>query len=443
MALASLFAMLSVHLEKVKIMRMSTVTRLQGIWATIGVFSVAILLSGCPSATEKPKAEPATPTAKQATPERLPKPKAKPIAGKDTLPDTEPVPERARDLGKPLVDDLGQLRPLDPKQPVWIDLKSKQIVMLGEVCKAGYPLEFFATYSNRSYEAVVSVNVTPFTVHAGLLAIGAVPGHPARFEPDFVPPTGTEVAIEVRWKDDKGRVQSAPAQHWIRNIKTKKELDSNWVFAGSMTTTDETTGKKDYMADSGELICVLNLPTAMLDLPIRSYGAIEARSFEAFEEHLPPSGTPVTILLKPILAGKPAAASQPHPPTPGAAAAASVTQHAELEQKAVEAAGPWLALVDQEQYARSWETAAEFLKGSVDRRSFVKALNASRKSYGAVKSRQLESKQYATSVPGAPDGRYVVLRYKTSFTHKQPTVETVTVMVDRDKKWRVSEYLVK
>jgi len=110
----------------------------------------------------------------------------------------------------------------------------------------------------------------------------------------------------VRWKDDKGKVQSAPAQRWIRNINTKKELDVNvnWVFAGSQFVTDETTGKKYYQADSGECICVLSLPSAMLDLPIRSYGAIEARAFEAFAEHLPPTGTPTTVLMKPIFQPK-------------------------------------------------------------------------------------------------------------------------------------------
>ena len=111
----------------------------------------------------------------------------------------------------------------------------------------------------------------------------------------------------------RGKFESAPAQHWIRNIKTKKELDSNWVFAGSLFVKDDATGKEYYQADSGELICVLSLPTAMLDLPIRSYGALEARSFEAFAEHLPPPGTPVTILLKPVLRGQagPAAGAKP------------------------------------------------------------------------------------------------------------------------------------
>lgn len=308
---------------------------------------------------------------------------------------------------------------------------------MGEVCKAGYPLEFFATYSNRSYEAALSVNVTPSIVHAGLLATGAEPGHPAKFEPEFVPPTGTEVAIEVRWKDASGKVKSAPAQEWIRNIKTKKPLESNWVFAGSFFVTDEATGKKYYQADSGELICVLNLPTAMLDLPIRSYGAIEARSFEAFEEHLPPAGTPVTILLKPILGDKASAAAKAVvvPPVD--------TPHPEFEKKAIETAELWLALVDKGEYSRSWETAAEFLKENIERKDFVHALNASRKSLGEVKSRQLESKRYVTTVPGGPDGKYVILQYKSSFANKKSATETITPMLDRDKKWRVSGYYIK
>ena len=195
----------------------------------------------------------------------------------------------------------------------------------------------------------------------------------------------------MRWKDSEGKIQSAPAQHWIRNIKTKKELDSNWVFAGSLFVTDEATGKKYYQADSGELICVLSLPTAMLDLPMRSYGAIEARSFEAFEEHLPPAGTPTTILLKPILAGKPA--GKRPPPT---------RDTPRRSRRPSQSAEPWLALVDGGQYSRSWETAADFFKNAVDRRDFVKALSASRKPLGEVKSRQLESKQYTMSLPVRP-----------------------------------------
>ena len=58
------------------------------------------------------------------------------------------------------------------------------------------------------------------------------------------------------------------------------------------------------MADGGDFICLLNLPSATLDLPIRSDSALESRLFEAYLEHLPPAGTRVTIVLKPKVTEK-------------------------------------------------------------------------------------------------------------------------------------------
>lgn len=205
------------------------------------------------------------------------------------------------DLGPPLVDDADSLRRLHPKLPVWIDLRRKQVVMMGTVCQADYPLEFFVTYPDRAYEAIVSSDVRPSLVHAGLLAIGAKPGKPVQFQPEFTPPSGMEIAVEVRWKDANGKQRSSPAQDWVRNVKTKKPLDITWVFAGSRTVTDEETAENRYQADGGDFICLLNRPSALLDLPIRSESSLESRLFEAFREHLPPTGTPVTIVLKPKL----------------------------------------------------------------------------------------------------------------------------------------------
>lgn len=199
----------------------------------------------------------------------------------------------------PWVDNLDNLTRLDPDRPVWLDMENRCVIFLGEVCRADYPLEFLVTYRDRAYEAIITSEVKPSTVHAGLLALGAEPGKPVQFQPGFVPPSGTEVAIELRWKDADGKVQSAPAQNWIRNVATKKPLDVNWVFAGSSIWNDAAAGQQRYMADYGEFICLLNLSTAMLDLPIRSASALESRLFEANLDRLPPSGTPVTLLLKP------------------------------------------------------------------------------------------------------------------------------------------------
>lgn len=208
---------------------------------------------------------------------------------------------KPRDWGPPLVDDVASLKKLDPQQPVWLDAKNKQVVFIAELCQATYPLEFFATLRGRDYESVVVVEFRPRIVHAALLALGAQPGHPARFIPKYELPTGTEVAIEVRWKDAQGKRQQARAQDWLRNTKTGKSPEMNWVFGGSRFDRDDTTGKLSYLADSGDFISVSNVPIATLDLPIKSSTAIEARLFEGFAERLPPRGTNVTVLLKPKL----------------------------------------------------------------------------------------------------------------------------------------------
>ena len=70
-----------------------------------------------------------------------------------------------------------------------------------------------------------------------------------------------------------------------------------WVLAGSSFWTDPVDGKEYYQADGGDLICLANFPTAMLDLPIPSTQSNEALLFEAFDGRVPPVGTDVELLL--------------------------------------------------------------------------------------------------------------------------------------------------
>lgn len=213
-----------------------------------------------------------------------------------------PSPDKG-ELGPPLVDHPENLKRLHRSQPVWIDPKEKAVVFQGRTCRASYPLEFFVTMPGREYEAVIVSTVPPSVVHAGLMALGAKPGNPVQFVPEFRPASGTEIEIEVRWQDAKGKVQKAPAQQWIRDIKTRKELNLNWVFGGSRFAEDD--GRQVYQADFGDFISVANVPIATLDLPMRSESDLESRQFEGFVERMPPAGTPVTLLLKPKLAPPP------------------------------------------------------------------------------------------------------------------------------------------
>jgi len=64
-------------------------------------------------------------------------------------------------------------------------------------------------------------------------------------------------------------------------------------------------------------------------------------------------------------------------------------------------------------------------------------------STGAVKSRRVASSQATHSLPGAPDGDYVVIHFATSFEQKADATETVTPMKDPDGHWRVSGYYIR
>jgi len=110
---------------------------------------------------------------------------------------------------------------------------------------------------------------------------------------------------------------------------------------------------------------------------------------------------------------------------------------------AVETSRAWLALVDQEKYAESWKTAAKYFRNAISSEQWEQMLSAARKPLGKVVKRKLKSKTYKTTLPGAPDGEYVVIHYETSFTYKKSAIETITPMLEKDGKWRVSGYYIK
>ena len=113
------------------------------------------------------------------------------------------------------------------------------------------------------------------------------------------------------------------------------------------------------------------------------------------------------------------------------------------EQLAQQSADAWLALVDSGKYADSWQEASQLFKAAVTKEKWQDALRASRDPLGKMLSRKLKSATYAKTLPGAPDGEYVVIQYESSFEHKQSAVETVTPMLDKGGKWRVSGYYIK
>ena len=112
------------------------------------------------------------------------------------------------------------------------------------------------------------------------------------------------------------------------------------------------------------------------------------------------------------------------------------------ETTAQESAGKWLDLIDRAQYSESWSQTAPYFQNNVTQSQWQSTVQGVREPLGKVLSREVASTQYETSLPGTPDGEYVVIQYNTSFENRQLAVETVTPMLTTDGVWQVAGYYI-
>jgi hypothetical protein len=115
----------------------------------------------------------------------------------------------------------------------------------------------------------------------------------------------------------------------------------------------------------------------------------------------------------------------------------------DAERLAVGAALDWLALIDRGAYAKSWQEASAYFRGAITETRWDGSLRGVRAPLGAVRSRQSRTTKEAGSLPGAPDGHYVVMEFSTSFAHKASAIETVTFMKEPDGRWRAAGYFIR
>lgn len=285
-------------------------------------------------------APPKEDAAQESTPAEEARPAEQPDAEtKEAAPETEtPKPPKDGETPKDLEagdqpEKSPHIRKLMPDMPVWIDTQRKMVIMDGEIALRAGSLEMFACLKGtKEHESVVAIPGDAFVIHAGLLAVGATQGKPVIFEPEYKPPSGDVIDVLVQWKDKEGKTHNRRAQDWVRNARTKKAMRYDWVFPGSYFWIDvapevlhewqekkdaaqaagdplppEPDGRKVYAAEGGELICVSNFRSSMMDVPVPSTQENANLWFEAFTENIPPEGTKVRVFLIPNKEKKPKA----------------------------------------------------------------------------------------------------------------------------------------
>jgi hypothetical protein len=178
----------------------------------------------------------------------------------------------------------------------------RRVLVSASVCLREGALEQLMCRKNtKEHEAVLTADIDARKLHEALILAGATEGSPVRFRPRYRPATGSTIKISLAY-EEKGQQKTVRAQEWIKNLKSGKTLDSDWVFAGSQLVDNPLDpGKpKLYLANDGDVICVSNFETALLDLPIESSKDDADRAYVAFTERIPPLETKVTVILEPV-----------------------------------------------------------------------------------------------------------------------------------------------
>lgn len=185
------------------------------------------------------------------------------------------------------------------KNQIWINQTANQVMVRGSICLRKGALEMFACpLETKEHESIVAVEAKSSEVHACLVALGFEPGSPVQWKPEYKSATGPSIKIDVRWIDD-GQPKTVDAKSWIVKSGTKETLATDWVFGGSEIFVDRIDGRKIYYADSGEMVCLSNFPTAMMDVPIQSSDSADGLLFEANTDAIPAVETQVYLIMTP------------------------------------------------------------------------------------------------------------------------------------------------
>jgi hypothetical protein len=173
---------------------------------------------------------------------------------------------------------------------------------------------------------------------------------------------------------------------------------------------------------------------------------LEARPYERVEfHHVSLQAGYLTSVTVREFGGKNESPVAPAPPVAPeiAAVAPSNDLAANASQAAVSAAENWLAVIDAGNYTQSWQDAGIFFQSAVTPPSWTAAMEGYRAPLGNLVSRKLKSAQPTNSLPGTPDGQYVVMQFDTSFAQKKAAIETVTFVLEKHGQWKSAGYFIK
>jgi hypothetical protein len=103
----------------------------------------------------------------------------------------------------------------------------------------------------------------------------------------------------------------------------------------------------------------------------------------------------------------------------------------------------WLALIDNQGDLASWSAAGSKFKEAITPDRWGESLQQARAPFGALDQRTMLATSFSKTLPGAPDGEYALVQFRTTFAKKTDARETVTLEREADGAWRVIGYFIR
>ena len=112
----------------------------------------------------------------------------------------------------------------------------------------------------------------------------------------------------------------------------------------------------------------------------------------------------------------------------------------QTETEIVDLALQWLAIFDQGNLSKCWESASPELKKQVDEQDFVLIMSNKRAEKGAVVSHELQDAGVEMTYHRRPDLVHRVLQFQASPVTGNQFQELVTLVKADDASWQVANY---
>ncbi|MEO5764550.1 MAG: DUF4019 domain-containing protein [Casimicrobiaceae bacterium] len=102
----------------------------------------------------------------------------------------------------------------------------------------------------------------------------------------------------------------------------------------------------------------------------------------------------------------------------------------------------WLVLADRGDFGATWDATGKQFRNAITRERWSESAAGVRQPLGPMTQRSVLSTTFPKSVPGAPQGEYAIVLFRTSFAKRDDGRETVTLERESDGAWRVVGYVI-